>query len=209
MRYRPPTTSPTLTGDCDNQFAMLRLASSMSKGARPRLPGPLLTRSPRPVMGTSHAARESSSSMTSTPFRQSGRASGMLWAALVLAVDCFGCSGDDSPPNQPASALTTGSKCPDPASPSVTYRSWAQGFFESYCTRCHSSTLVTNSERSGATPHANWDDLPTIKAYASEIDADAAGGPNGINRVMPPSDPRPSDDDRSKLGEWLACGAPE
>jgi hypothetical protein len=133
----------------------------------------------------------------------------LLTAALVLAAHCFGCSGDDSPPNQPASALATGSKCPDPSSPSVTYESWAQGFFESYCTRCHSSTLVTNSERNGATPHANWDDLPTIKAYASEIDAYAAGGPNGINRIMPPSDPRPSDDDRVELGEWLACGAPE
>jgi hypothetical protein len=69
--------------------------------------------------------------------------------------------------------------------------------------------LVTNSERSGATPHANWDDLPTIKAYADEIDAFAAGGPNGINHMMPPSDPRPSDDERVLLGEWLACGEPE
>lgn len=135
--------------------------------------------------------------------------SGLLWAALVLGFNTVGCSGDDSSPSDPPSALATGSKCPNPASPSVTYQGWARGFFESYCTRCHSSTLVTNSERQGATPHANWDDLPTIKAHSSEIDAYAAGGPNGINRVMPPSDPRPSDDDRIKLGEWLACGAPE
>ena len=147
--------------------------------------------------------------MTSAPFRRSRQARRTLFGLLTLALQTFGCSGDDPPPNPPASSLATGSKCPDPASPSVTYGSWAQGFFESYCTRCHSSTLVTNSERNGATPHANWDDLPTIQAYAQEIDAYAAGGPNGINRIMPPSNPRPSDDDRIKLGEWLACGAPE
>src|SRR3954453_17277206 len=175
MRYLPPTTSPTLTGDCDKQFAMLRFASSMSKGAAPRLRVPL--------------------------FRVPLFRVPLLTTALVLGFHCFGCSGDDSPPNQPASALATGSKCPDPASPSVTYESWAQGFFESYCTRCHSSTLVTNSERNGATPHANWDDLPTIKPYASESDAYAAGGPNGINRRKPPSDPSLSDDDRVELGE--------
>jgi hypothetical protein len=147
--------------------------------------------------------------MTSAPFGRSGQVSGLLWAALALGFNTVGCSGDDSSPSDPPSTLATGSKCPDPASPSVTYQGWARGFFESYCTRCHSSTLVTNSERQGATPHANWDDLPTIKAHISEIDAYAAGGPNGINRVMPPSDPRPSDDERVKLGEWLACGAPE
>jgi hypothetical protein len=69
--------------------------------------------------------------------------------------------------------------------------------------------LETPTERNGATPHANWDDLPTIRAYATEIDAFAAGGPDGINRVMPPSDPKPSDEERKMLGEWLACGAPE
>jgi hypothetical protein len=63
--------------------------------------------------------------------------------------------------------------------------------------------------RNGAPIQLNWDDLPTIRAYIDEIDAYAAGGPNGVNRIMPPSEPRPSDDERVKLGEWLACGAPE
>ena len=69
--------------------------------------------------------------------------------------------------------------------------------------------LETQTDRNGATPGYNWDDLQTIKAHDLEIDAYAAGGPDGINRVMPPSDPRPSDEDRIKLGEWIACGEPE
>jgi hypothetical protein len=128
--------------------------------------------------------------------------------ALFAVLASSGCSSDDAPPSPPASALATGSKCPNPTSPAITYQGWARGFFESYCTRCHSSTLVTNSERNGATPHANWDDLGTIRAYADEIDSYAAGGPNGINRIMPPSEPTPTDEERTMLGEWLACGAP-
>ncbi len=69
--------------------------------------------------------------------------------------------------------------------------------------------LETQTDRNGATPGYNWDDLPTIRAHIDEIDLYAAGGPDVINRTMPPSDPRPSDDERIKLGEWLACGAPE
>ncbi len=95
------------------------------------------------------------------------------------------------------------------AHPTITYSGWGQAFFASYCTRCHSSTLTTSDDRNGATPHANWDDLPTIRSYTKEIDSFAAGGPNGINHIMPPSDPRPSDDERIMLGEFLACGAPD
>ena len=134
------------------------------------------------------------------------------WGSSVLftlAFGALGCSGSDPPPSHGGSPLPTGSTCPDQSTPSLTYGGWAQYFFASYCTRCHSSMLETPTERNGATPHANWDDLPTIRAYATEIDAFAAGGPDGINRVMPPSDPKPSDEERKMLGEWLACGAPE
>lgn len=130
---------------------------------------------------------------------------------IVLALTAFlGCSSDDAPPQQQQMiALATGSTCPDADHPTITYSGWAQSFFVSYCTRCHSSELTTSAERNGATPHANWDDLPTIRAYTEEIDRFAAGGPNGVNHTMPPSDPTPSDDERIMLGEFLACGAPE
>jgi hypothetical protein len=137
-----------------------------------------------------------------TRTQRSGR-----WSLLFLLA--LGCSSEDPTKPAPPSTLPTGSTCPNPSAPSVTYGGWAQNFFESYCTRCHSSALETQTDRSGATPGYNWDDLPTIKAHDQEIDAYAAGGPDGINRVMPPSDPRPSDDERVKLGEWIACGEPE
>jgi hypothetical protein len=133
------------------------------------------------------------------------------WGAVVLALGALcGCSsGDPAPPARQQTALETGSTCPDMAHPTITYSGWGQNFFESYCTRCHSSTLTTSDERNGATIHANWDDLPTIRSYAKEIDSFAAGGPNGTNHIMPPSDPTPSDDERIMLGEFLACGAPD
>lgn len=129
---------------------------------------------------------------------------------MLACAALFGCSGSDpAPAAQQQTALETGSTCPDPAHPTVTYSGWAQNFFASYCTRCHSSTLTTSDERHGATPHLNWDDLPTIRAYAPQIDTNAAGGPNGVNHNMPPSAPTPSDDERIMLGEFLACGAPD
>lgn len=131
--------------------------------------------------------------------------------AVALVVGAlFGCSSGDPPPAaQQQTALETGSTCPDMAHPTITYSGWAQYFFASYCTRCHSSTLTTSDERNGATIHANWDDLPTIRSYTKEIDSFAAGGPNGINHIMPPNGAMPSDDERIMLGEFLACGAPD
>ncbi|HTQ04602.1 MAG TPA: hypothetical protein VMI54_12130 [Polyangiaceae bacterium] len=137
------------------------------------------------------------------------RTTGLIGVALAFGF-VSGCSGGDaSPPQKQELELATGSTCPDIQNPPVTYSGWAENFFASYCTRCHSSTLTTTEERNGATPHANWDDLPTIRSYAQEIDSYAAGGPNGINHIMPPSDPTPTDDERIMLGEFLACDAPE
>jgi hypothetical protein len=126
--------------------------------------------------------------------------------ATGLAITLFACasSSDDAPSN--AEPSDTGATCP--ADSTLTYEGWAQGFFESYCTRCHSSALV-DDERNGAPPHADWDEYQSIHAYKDEIAGFASGGPDWINRTMPPSDPRPPDDERLKLGEWLACGLPK
>jgi hypothetical protein len=131
---------------------------------------------------------------------------GLSALGVVLALAPLGCASSADAPAKGEQALSTGSRCP--SSSTLTYEGWAQGFFASYCTRCHSSTLVTASERHGATPHANWDDLDTIRVYKVEIDEYAAGGPDVVNRVMPPSDPVPPDEERIKLGEWLACDLP-
>jgi hypothetical protein len=130
--------------------------------------------------------------------------------AAVLAVFASSflltaCAGADNPEPAPVTS-TTGALCP--ASSTLTYDNFAGDFFASYCIRCHSTANTTTESRQGATPHYNWDDPDIVRQHIPEIDSVAAGGPKTINTVMPPSDPVPSDAERLKLGEWLACGAP-
>jgi hypothetical protein len=40
------------------------------------------------------------------------------------------------------------------------------------------------------------------------VDETTAAGPAATNEGMPPDSPRPTRDERQKLGEWLACDAP-
>ena len=75
---------------------------------------------------------------------------------------------------------------------------------ESYCTRCHSSTL-SGAARSGAPAGADFDTLEGILAHAHHIDQFAASGPHATNILMPPTDPRPTLGERQQLGAWLAC----
>lgn len=96
--------------------------------------------------------------------------------------------------------------CPDGSS--VTYGSFAQGFFADYCTRCHASTL-SGTARNGAPPDVNLDSRAAITpAIAARVDRVAAAGPTRINVFMPLGAPAPSDDERDLLGAWIACGAP-
>ena len=122
-----------------------------------------------------------------------------------LHLPALGCGSEPDEPDAGQTMSSTGSTCPDQQT--LTYTSFARGFFETYCTRCHSATPAGGS-RQGAPPGYNWDEIETVRAHASEIDRVAAGGPSAINTFMPPSEPRPSDDERRQLGEWLACGAP-
>lgn len=124
--------------------------------------------------------------------------------ALVLMVGCapVSASGDaaigDAGPG-------SGATCP--ASSTLDEGTFARGFFTTYCTRCHAST-VTGASRMGAPRGYDWDDITIIRAHAREIDLLAAIGPSHANRTMPPNGLAPSDAERAQLGEWLACGAP-
>jgi hypothetical protein len=93
-----------------------------------------------------------------------------------------------------ASVGGTGSSCP-PAS-TLTYANFGQAFITTNCGGCHFNkdrpTLSTQAE---------------VQANVSAIDSSAAAGPNGENTRMPQSGSI-STADRTKLGEWLACGAP-
>jgi hypothetical protein len=99
----------------------------------------------------------------------------------------------------------TGSVCPDDSE--LTYENFGQQFMEDYCTRCHSRDLE-GPERMNAPEGHDFDWVDGVRFVADHIDQYAAAGPEATNLTMPPSEPRPTLEEREMLGEWLACGAP-
>ena len=87
----------------------------------------------------------------------------------------------------------TGSTCPQGST--LTYANFGQAFVQSNCLACH------NRQSPNLTTQA------AVQAARSDIDQVAAAGPNATNTVMP-EDHSVSAEERAKLGEWLACGAP-
>ncbi len=99
----------------------------------------------------------------------------------------------------------TETTCP-PAS-SLTYANFGQAFMTSYCTRCHSTTL-TGSARKGAPLYHDFDTQLGVQSVANHVDEAAASGPAAMNDQMPPDGAKPTLEERQKLAEWIACGAP-
>ena len=88
----------------------------------------------------------------------------------------------------------------------LTYENFGASFFESYCLRCHSSSLVTPEERSNAPLGINYDTLEGVRAVADRIRVRA-----GVSGTMPPlfePVPRPSQAERDQLVEWIDAGTP-
>jgi hypothetical protein len=123
---------------------------------------------------------------------------------LVAAFSLVACGQEGE--SLGASGQATGSMCPEDSMP--TYASFGSDFMQRYCTRCHAASL-RSSARQGAPSDHNFDTLEGLRATdAAHIDEHAAAGPGSVNTAMPPSLPRPTMDERRKLGEWLACGMP-
>ncbi|MDY7231275.1 c-type cytochrome [Hyalangium rubrum] len=116
-------------------------------------------------------------------------------AALVLG----SCGGDSEPTPEPVSDCPTGGT-------TLTAQNFGLAFFQSYCTRCHSSTR-TGAARNGAPPDFNYDTIEGIRAHLRDIDAEAGADGSAVNTEMPPGDPRPTDAERRQLSEWIGCGA--
>ena len=133
------------------------------------------------------------------------RLAGVLAGALAPGLVALACS-DSEDPNHGGSTegVPSGATCP-PVS-TLTYENFGKPFFESYCTRCHSSS-VTGNARNGAPADHDFDVEDAIIAVAEHIDGLAAAGPASVNTNMPPSDPKPTEAERRQLGEWLACEA--
>jgi uncharacterized membrane protein len=103
-----------------------------------------------------------------------------------------------------AEGVDPGAKCTNVQA--VSYEKFVQPFMSRYCLRCHSSDLPA-SKRNGAPLDHNFDTEQGILDEAQHVALTAAGGPDAINTTMPPSGAKPSDEERRKLGEWLACHA--
>jgi hypothetical protein len=118
----------------------------------------------------------------------------MRWLVLVALAACGGDpQGED-----------TGSTCPPVDPPS--YASFGQAFMQTYCLDCHSQTKL-GDDRNGAPVTIDFDTRSLVRENTSKIDKQAAFGPKAKNRLMPESghDPVPSDAERVRLGEYIAC----
>jgi hypothetical protein len=105
---------------------------------------------------------------------------------LCLAITAAACGGGSG-------GSSTGSTCPNGST--LTFANFGQAFIQNNCIGCHSNrspVLTTQAD---------------VQAARSDIDRVAAAGPDATNTSMP-QDHAVSTDQRLKLGEWLACGAP-
>lgn len=117
--------------------------------------------------------------------------------AALLSASCGHSHEQIGPP--------TGATCPTPQA--LTYDSFGRAFMQSYCLRCHSAS-ATGGARQGAPSDHNFDSINDIRSLADHIDQYAGAGPAAVNTAMPRGTPTPTEAERRKLAEWLACGAP-
>lgn len=76
-------------------------------------------------------------------------------------------------------------------------------FITTWCTGCHSSDLVGDTERQMAPAEYDFDSLDAIRSSVLMVYLNAADE----HEDMPPAG-GPSAEERELLGDWLACGAP-
>ncbi|MDZ4694356.1 MAG: hypothetical protein SGI86_04350 [Deltaproteobacteria bacterium] len=119
---------------------------------------------------------------------------------LVLSLFAFGAGCHESAHEH--EGVASGATCPTTNAPD--YENFGRAFMTSYCTRCHSSTL-RGANRNGASKGHDFDSSDGVLAVMDHVDQHAAAGPNGVNDEMPPSAPFPAEEERKKLGQWLAC----
>ncbi len=130
---------------------------------------------------------------------------------VVLAVVVFlfvkGDGGGGGCCSHEESVLGLPTEATYPPTSSLTYASFGQPFMTNYCTRCHSSTL-SGAARMGAPAFHDFDTQLGVQQVAEHVDEAAGAGPAATNEAMPPDGAKPTLDERQKLAEWIACGAP-
>jgi cytochrome c5 len=141
------------------------------------------------------------------------RATMLLVAAAILVgcgdhpattndMDLGGAGGDMTKLVNGCPPLTSPLTTPDGGAGGDTWASFAQGFFASYCTRCHSSTL-TGAARNGAPDGYDWDLESAVRSHLDVIRSAV-----GVGNFMPPSAPTPTCTERQRIVRWIDAGAP-
>ena len=98
--------------------------------------------------------------------------------------------------------------CPDNSQ--LTYVNFGEPFMTTYCIDCH-STEKSGDDRNGAPNFHDFNTQEGVQRVLNHIDQTAAFGLKAMNMSMPPADddgPKPTDEERRQLAEWIACGAP-
>lgn len=83
----------------------------------------------------------------------------------------------------------------------LTYDNFGKAFLDGWCQSCHGSN---SDNRNGAPGSYTFDTRDQAFKWRARIFARAADD----NSSMPLGPHGPSSEDRKKLGDWLACGAP-
>ena len=131
-----------------------------------------------------------------------------LWI-VGAAILVGGCGGDDAEDDSDhhsdeSEVLGTPTAAECPTDSVLSYETFGRDFMADYCVRCH-STELEGTARSGAPEGHDFDVFEGIIAVADHIDQVAAAGPDAVNTMMPPTPPKPTEEERFQLGEWLAC----
>ena len=114
-----------------------------------------------------------------------------------------GNSGQDNGEPLPMGPFDSLAERPCPPDSVLTYDNFGGPFVLNWCAGCHSAGLPQDA-RAGATVGVDFDTIDDIRAQSDRMWARAGDQ----NATMPPSGGPPASD-RTLLGEWLACGAPE
>lgn len=126
---------------------------------------------------------------------------GWIGALLLASAVSAGCGAEGTEQGGPSGAICS-------ATSNLSFENFGQPFMQAYCTRYHDSALA-GSARNGAPTGHDFDTLERLKRTpVQHIDEQAAAGSLHVNTAMPPDAPRPTEAERRRLGEWLACGMP-
>jgi uncharacterized membrane protein len=119
-----------------------------------------------------------------------------IFVLLSLIFSMIGCKGQEELSDHACPTPTTGTQ-----TSAITYDNFGKDFFNTWCQSCHGASVT---DRNGAPDDIFFDTRDDIWEQRVQVFAQAADS----NASMPIGPHGPSDADRKKLADWLACGAP-